>query len=125
MSKYSPFTELIVWQKSRIFRNQIFQFIKLLPSEEKYRLTDQIVRSSRSITANIAEGHGKFHHKENIQSCRVARGELLETLDHLICAYDCNYIDSEQLKNFKAKIDEIHKILNGYIKFLKSQLDKK
>ncbi len=122
MGKYEPITELKVWQKSRVFRNEIFKLVEKLPKEEKYRLADQIIRSSRSITANIAEGHGKFYHKENIQSCRVARGELIETLDHLICAYDCNYIEKEQLKSLKAKIDEIHKMLNSYIKFLKSQV---
>ena len=122
MSKYSSFTELKIWQKSRIFRNEIFQITKKLPKEEKYRLVDQIIRSSRSITANIAEGHGKFYHKENIQSCRVARGELIETLDHLICAFDCNYIEKEKLKSLKEKIDEIHKMLNSYIKFLKTQI---
>ncbi len=121
MSISQPFTELRVWQKTRAFRNEIFQFTKGLPSDEKYRLVDQIVRSSRSITANIAEGHGKFHFKENIQSCRIARGELLETLDHLICAFDCQYISKEELKNYKSKIDIIHKMLNGYIKYLKDQ----
>ena len=122
MSKFEPITELKVWQKSRTLRNEIFQFVKLLPKDEKYRLADQIIRSSRSVTANIAEGHGKFYHKENIQSCRVARSELIETLDHLICAYDCSYIDQNQLKSFKDKVDEIHKMLNGYIKYLKSQI---
>ena len=123
MGKFEPITELKVWQKSRILRNEIFQFVQVLPKDEKYRLADQIIRSSRSVSANIAEGHGKFYHKENIQSCRVARGELIETLDHLICAYDCNYIDKVQLKNFKEKIDEIHKMLNAYIKYLKKQID--
>jgi four helix bundle protein len=59
-----------------------------LPEAEKYNLTNQIIRSSRSVTANIAEGFGRYHFQENIQFCRQARGSLVETLDHLYCCLD-------------------------------------
>jgi len=57
-SKYQSFTELVVWQEARKFQLFIFNLSKSFPPEEKTRLTDQIIRSSRSIAANIAEGHG-------------------------------------------------------------------
>ena len=56
------FTDLEVWKKSRLLRNVITDLVKTFPAEEKYRLTDQIIRSSRSIGNNIAEGHGRFHY---------------------------------------------------------------
>jgi len=56
------FTDLEVWKKSRLLRNSITELVKSFPVEEKYRLTDQIIRSSDSIGNNIAEGHGRFHY---------------------------------------------------------------
>ncbi len=54
------FTELEVWKKARILKNEIKILVNNFPTEEKYKLNDQIIRSSRSITANIAEDHGRF-----------------------------------------------------------------
>jgi len=57
------FEELDLWKKVRIFKNEIRKLLKQFPSEEKFRLTDQIIRSSRSINALIAEGHGRFTYR--------------------------------------------------------------
>jgi len=118
---FKSFEELDVWKLAREFRNEIFALCKHFPAEEKYRLTDQIVRSSRSIGANIAEGHGRFHYQENIQFCRHARGSLSETKEHLICAFDCKYLSEDQLKYYIEKYDLILLKINGYISYLKSQ----
>lgn len=91
----NSFEDLEVWKQCRDFRIEISEMVKSFPSDEKYRLIDQIIRSSRSITANIAEGHGKFHYVDNIKYCRNSRGSLNETLDHLICAHDENLISEE------------------------------
>ena len=56
--------ELEVWKKARVFRNRISVLVKTFPSNEQFKLVDQIVRSSRSVTAHIAEGHGRFHYHE-------------------------------------------------------------
>lgn len=73
----SSFEDLEIWQLARKYRQQISAFVKALPADEKYRLSDQLTRASRSVTANIAEGYGRFHYQENIQFCRHARGSLL------------------------------------------------
>jgi four helix bundle protein len=85
---------------------------------KKYKLVDQIVRASRSATANIAEGYGRFHYQENIQFCRHSRGSLYELIDHLIVASEENYISEETLKGIKSEIFECLAILNGYINYL-------
>jgi four helix bundle protein len=118
---YESFEELKVWQECREFRKSITLLTKKFPKEEKYRLIDQIIRSSRSVTANIAEGHGRFHYQENIQSCRQARGSLTETLDHLIVAYDEGYIDSKTMEALRKKYSKCHGLLNGYISYLKTR----
>ncbi|WP_018128010.1 four helix bundle protein [Balneola vulgaris] len=81
-------SELESWESARQLRIAISDLVKSFPADEKFRLKDQIVRSSRSIPANIAEGYGRFHYQENIQFCRIARGSLYETLEHLMCAKD-------------------------------------
>ncbi len=120
---YKSFKDLEVYIKARELRNEIEDLSKTFPPEEKYKLVDQIIRSSRSVTANIAEGHGRYHFKEYIQSCRTSRGELLETVDHLSVAFDRQYIDENALEKYEERINEIEKMLNGYIKYLKKRLD--
>jgi four helix bundle protein len=115
----NTFEELEVWKSARALRNKVSELVKTFPKQEQYRLTDQIIRSSRSISANIAEGFGRFHYRENIQFCRQARGSLFETLDHLICAHDLDYIDKTTLNNLKDEIMQNLKLLNGYIVYLK------
>lgn len=114
-------TDLEVWKKSRVFRNEISDLVKMLPKEEKFRLVDQMVRASRSITANIAEGHGRFHFQENIQYCRQARGSLIEIFDHLTVALDEGFVDQSTFDAFAKKYEELIKILNGYISYLKKR----
>jgi len=117
--KKGDFRDLEVWKKVREFRNDMFELTKSFPVEEKYRLTDQLIRASRSIPANIAEGRGRFHHQENIQFCRVTRGSLSECLEHLTCAFDCKYIDNELFTKHEKNIDKLGKLLSGYINYLK------
>lgn len=112
-------SELESWKSARQLRIAIFDLVKSFPADEKFRLKDQIIRSSRSIPANIAEGYGRFHYQENIQFCRIARGSLYETLEHLMCAKDEGYITAEQFQDLNDQILECLKILNGYVQYLK------
>lgn len=117
----SGFESLEVWKQARIFRKMIIDISRTLPPEEKYRLADQIKRGSRSVTANIAEGYGRFHYLDNIKFCRDARGSLNETLDHLTVAFDEAYIRFEQLTASRMQFEKVLKLLNGYIGYLKKQ----
>lgn len=118
--KIKSFEDLKVWQLSRKLRNDIFELTKGLPNEEKYRLKDQLIRASRSVTANIAEGYGRFHYQEYIQYCRQARGSLYEILDHLICAKDQGLIKPETLKKLRKDTTNCIRLLNGFISYLKN-----
>src|SRR5580698_8683593 len=109
----ASFTELEVWKQARVIRRYISALTKTFPSEEKYRLADQIIRSSRSIGNNLAEGHGRFHYQDNIRFCIMARGSLSETLDHLIIARDEKIIPDEILNSFQTEYETCLKLLNG------------
>lgn len=121
MATYNHFYDLPVYQKCRSFRKNISKLIKeTFPKSEEYRLKSQLLDSSRSVTANIAEGFGRFHYQENIQFCRQARGSLTESLDHLITAFDEEYFNAEQIKILNTEYQVCLKELNIYIKYLKS-----
>jgi four helix bundle protein len=121
MSKYNDFRDLEVWKKCREIRLKIWNLCKGFPSEEKYRLTDQMIRASRSSTANIAEGYGRFHFQENIQFCRQARGSLYELIDHILVGEECEYIDETLADNLIDEIKTSIIVLNGYIRYLKAR----
>jgi four helix bundle protein len=115
---YQSFEELEVWKKSRDLKKDIFILVKTFPPEEKIRLSDQLIRCTRSINTQIAEGHGRRTYPDRLRFCVIARGSLTETLNHLIDAFDCHYINEESLLKYRNKITEIEKLLNGYINFL-------
>ena len=94
---YGSFTELVAWQKCRAFRKAISILVRTFPAEERYRLTDQIIRSSRGPAANIAEGSGRFSEKDNVRFCRMAKSSLFESQDHLSAAFDEKFIDKATL----------------------------
>jgi four helix bundle protein len=119
MCAMNTFEELECYKLARQLRKEVSRFCKTLPPEEAYRLKDQVVRSSRSVTATIAEGYGRHHHQENIQFCRVARGSLAETLDHLLVAVDEKYIDAAEYAAIRELQESALKVLNGYIAYLK------
>ena len=119
------FRELKVWQKARVLRNECGKIARTqFQKEEKYSLTDQLIRSSRSVTAQISEGHGRYHYQENIQRLRMARGELVEVMDHFTVALDEGYISDEKFKEMMAMAQEVERMLNGYIRYLKTQKEK-
>ena len=117
----SNFTDLEVWKKARNIRLEVFKLTKIFPQEEKYRLADQIIRSSRSIGNNIAEGHGRFHYADAAKFLVNARGSASETIDHLIIANDDGYIDEKTLSDLQKQCSDCMRMINGYIAYLKKQ----
>lgn len=106
--------------------NELKTFIRLnvlskLPASEKYQLHSQILRASRSCTANIAEGWGRYHYKENIKFLLFARGSIAEVLDHSLEALNWNYINSNTVEEIRKLIEKSTKLVNGYIRYLRNK----
>ena len=111
---------LKVWERAKDFAVKIYKLVlPLLPQEEKWSLNQQLRRSSTSISANIAEGHGRFYYQDNVRFCYNARGSLEETLSHLIFCFEAGFIPETVYKELESEGEEIEKMLNGYIAFLK------
>lgn len=119
------FEGLKVWQKSHSLMLDIHK--KLVPvilrnyKDERFDLADQIRRSSKSVPANIAEGHGRFYYGDNVRFCYNARGSLDETVNHLRAASDLEYCPRDLYDDLRAQAEEIRKMLNGYIEWLKEK----
>jgi four helix bundle protein len=110
------FTDLQVWQLARDLRKQIYDVFHGFPAEERYALTQQLRRAAISITANIAEGFGRYSYQENVQFCRLARGSAYEVRDHLFTAYDQRYLATEEHQRLEALAQRVIMTLNGYIR---------
>lgn len=112
------FEDLKCWQEARSYRQEIKKLVESFPKHEQFELKSQLLRAARSVTANIAEGYGRYHYKDNARFCRNARGSLYETLDHLIEAVDDGYITQTDLERIRLHFERTKGLINGYINYL-------
>ncbi|KKQ23517.1 MAG: S23 ribosomal protein [Candidatus Roizmanbacteria bacterium GW2011_GWC2_37_13] len=115
----NSFEKLIVWEKTHQFVLEIYSITKEFPSDEKYLLVNQIRRSSSSIAANIVEGNERKSKKEFIQFLYTAKASLSETKYHLLLSKDLNYLDKNIYVKLNVQANEIGKLINGLINYLK------
>lgn len=106
--------DLKVYQLAYKLAMDIFNESKSFPKEEKYSLTDQIRRSSRSVAANIAEGFRKRQYpKMFLSKFADADGEATETQVWLDFARDCQYLSPERHSDLIIGYEEIGKMLGA------------
>jgi len=115
-SPVRDFKDLEVWRSARVLRVEIYKVAKLLPDFEKFGLATQLRRAATSVTANIAEGYGRFGYQENVQLCRQARGSVYELRDHLTTCVDEGYLDLAEAKKLDGMAQRVAQMLNGYIR---------
>jgi len=102
------FKQLLIWQKWFQVAVKSFKVVSSFPKEEKYSLTDQVVRSSRSVAANIAEGWGKRIYENEFKRHLVyAMGSLEETKVWMMFAKDCGYITVEKFNEITEKFNNV------------------
>lgn len=108
------FSDLIVWQKVFELGLKVFSASNSSPKEEKYALTDQVRRSSRSVGANIAEAWGKRRYEAHfISKLSDADAELHETEHWLRYALAHRYITAAELKDMTGLMDEVGRMLGS------------
>ena len=116
MATINSFRDLIVYQKSYKLAMEVFETTKHFPKEEKYSLTDQIRRSSRSITSNISEAWAKkIYIKSFVYKLTDSLGEEYETENWLEYSKDCKYIDRETYDRMMKEYEEVRKMLISMI----------
>ncbi len=116
MAGLEGFRDLRVYQLAFELAMEIFRLSKSFPLEERFSLTDQIRRCSRSVTANIAEGYRKKQYsKMFVSKMADADGEATETQVWIDFARDCGYLSPAQQAQLKTGYEEIGRMLGSMI----------
>ena len=111
--------ELDVYNMSLDFSNLIWEICIKWESFAKNTIGYQLVRAADSISANIAEGFGRFHYKENLKFCFYARGSLEETQGWLRKAYKRKLISSDKREKIESFLSIFPQKFNTYINKIK------
>ena len=96
----------------------VFAITRLFPSEEKFTLISQMMRSAISIPSNIAEGCGRKSNKELYQYLNISLGSCFELETQLILAKEFNYIDEANFKPLQSQLIEVQRMITGLQKSL-------
>ncbi|WP_225875324.1 four helix bundle protein [[Limnothrix rosea] IAM M-220] len=108
MGNIRSFKELRVWQNAMDGAMVIFARSKLFPSEEKFSLTDQIRRSSRSVAANLAEAWRKRRYPAAfVSKLSDSEAEAAETQTWVELARRCGYLSDEEAKDLDSRYEQI------------------
>jgi four helix bundle protein len=110
--------DLEVYRLADSFSDEIWFIVSEWDYFTKDTVGKQIVRSADSISANIAEGYGRYHYKENRNFCYFSRGSILETKGWLQKSKKRNLITEGQFNDLFEKLQVIHIKLNAYLKFI-------
>ena len=116
------FTDLVAWKLGRELRKAVYEVTRTFPAEEKYVLVPQLRRAAISVTANLAEGFGRYSYQEHVQFCRHSRGSAMEVRDHLIAALDAGYLTQERWEELDGLARRVIQVLNGYIRATRERL---
>jgi len=110
--------DIEVYNLAEVFSDKIWFIATKWDFFAKDTVRKQIVRSADSISANIAEGFGRFHYKENKNFCYFSRGSIIETKGWLEKAKTRDLLDDENYQSLLQQLETIHLKLNIYIKFI-------
>lgn len=112
----SSFKDLIIYKKAFALSMEIFEVSKGFPKEEKYSLTDQVRRSSRSVCANIGEAYRKRRYSAHfISKLTDSDAENSETQVWIDFAFACKYIDENTSISFTQRSEEVGRLINHMI----------
>jgi four helix bundle protein len=113
----SSYRDLRVWQDAMKVAVACYELTRAFPKEEMFGMTSQIRRSSASIAANIAEGHGREQTRSFIQYLRMAQGSLKELETHLLLAERVG-IAGTAVGALLGDCEALGKMLRAYIRSL-------
>ena len=119
MGKIEKFEDIVAWQKARILVKKVYGVCRVESYKKDYPLIDQTRRSAVSIMANIAEGFARRTNKEFINFLGIAHASAAEFQSHLYVALDQNYISDTDFNVLYKMAEEISKMIQGFINYLK------
>ena len=116
--------DLEVYNLSEVISDKIWDIVMEWEYFSKDTIGKQLCRAADSISANIAEGYGRYHFKENKNFCYYSRGSILEVKSFLRKSKNRNLISEDCYSELYTELQTIHLKLNAYIKYIGQNLDK-
>jgi len=120
MGKIERFEDIVAWRKARRLVQEIYRICNIQNYNKDYGLIDQTRRAAISIMANVAEGFARRTKKEFINFLGIAHASAAELQSHLYVALDQGYISNDEFKFIYTMVDEVSRIIQGFIKYLKN-----
>jgi four helix bundle protein len=108
------FRELVVYQRAFDLSRKVFELSKAFPEDEKFSLTSQIRRSSRSVGAQIAEAWAKRKYERHfVSKLTDADGEQMETQHWVPTAFSCGYLERAAASALMDELEQVGRLLQG------------
>ena len=118
MATIQKFEDLSIWQKARIISKKVYQLTFTHPLSSDFRLKDQMRGSSGSVVDNIAEGFDRGSRLEFVNLLGAAKGETGELKLQLYRCLDVDYISKEIFEELYNEVDEVARMIAGFIEYL-------
>jgi four helix bundle protein len=115
--------ELVVWRLGNELREKVHAITAVPPISNDFRFCNQIRDAASSITRNIAEGFGRYRHKEFAQFLSIARGSVFELADHLRDGVSREYWSADNVAGMNALCNRTISGLTHLIRYLKTHPD--
>jgi four helix bundle protein len=123
MAGFRDFRDIVAWQLAHQLKLRVDLFVGSPEFRLRYRFCEQLSDAARSAPRNIAEGYGRFKHKEFAQFVRIAKGSEAEVLNHLIDAFDQRLITTDELAINEQLTKRAMQAAAGLIRYLESTPD--
>lgn len=119
------FERLRIWQEAHRLMLEAHRLAAKFPSHERFKLRDQIERSSASVPDNISEGYSSYYYNDKIKGMYTARKEAGETQNHVRSAQSKAYVGTPEADSFvQKKYEGLIRSINAYVKYLRSKRDR-
>lgn len=116
MAEIKSFRDLKVWQKAHELVLCVYKITAKFPAEERFGLVSQVRRAVVSVAANIVEGFRRISAKESLRFYDIANASLEELRYEMQVFFDLSYFTKDTFSEVNAKMEEVSKMLNSWIK---------
>jgi four helix bundle protein len=122
---FRTFEEIAAWRIAYELKLAVFEICKRESFRADTDLRSQLVDAARSSPRNIAEGFGRWHHRDFARFVRIARASQIELLNHLLDARDSGHITEAERAELEHTTKRALKAANGLIRYLERSPDPK
>lgn len=124
-ARIRTFKDLLVWQKAMELSVEVYRLTRTYPSDERYGLTAETRKTSRSIPYNIAEGHKRATTADYIRFLSIAAGSVGELETQLLLAARLGYLKNNPAQTVLALHAEVERMMDALVRSLKARINAK